>query len=614
MKIARLAALVCLVALAAARPAAAYDDPNVRSRLQLAESYAGEGRYDEALDIFREVHEAHPDNVRALKGRKACLLELKRYDELMTILEHEHAASPDDPAVLEELGTVAARKGDREAAARSWLRILDTQQRSRGAFAMVADLLTRNRLLDEALAVYAQADSLYPGEFTRQKATLHELRFEFDAATHEYLKFLVDSPTALSWVEGRLLRIGESEQGLDPVIQRVEAALKAGSPTPPRGTAPGAAPARVRTTDLVLRKLLADLALEAGRHEDARIQYFRLLDDDPGQAPALVVFGKRCQTDGAWDVAMKVFERLAQDVHDARALPGALSEIATCQRALQRWDDAIATYDRLARDYPETDYALDARFQSGVILREGRAKPVEAEAVFTELVALPRGPWPEAEPQFQVAECALYRGDLARAKGIYAAIRARDFSEITRERALFEEALAHFYAAEFDSADSLFKQVALKFPRGEHVNDALEMSILLNTNSGEAKILAEYAGARLSLRTGHPADAATRLEALARDHARAQIVDESYLLLGEARRRMGQTAGALEALDQAVARAQVQDLAASARLAKAQILAEDLHDREKAMSEYEDLLVAYPETLAADRARERVAKLTRAVP
>lgn len=591
--------------------AAIEPDANVYSRLQLAESYAGEGRFEEALDIYREIHEAHPENMRAERGRKACLLELKRYDELLTILEREHAEAPDDPAILEELGTVAARKGDREAAARSWLRILDTQGHSRGAFGLVTDLLTRNRLLDEALDVYAQADSLYPGEFTRQKAALHELRFEFDAATREYVKFLVESPTALSWVEGRLLRIGESEQGLDPVIRRVDAALRASAPATPTGSA---APRRVRTTDLVLRKLLADLALEAGRHEDARVQYFKLVDDDPGQVPALVVFGKRCETDGAWDVAMKVFERLTRDLRDARALPGALSEIATCQRALRRWDDALATYDRLAADYPETDFALDARFQSGVILREGRGKPAEAEAAFRELVSLARGPWPEAEPQFQVAECALYLGDLARARGIYSAIRARDFSEETRERALFEEALARFYAAEFDSADSLFKQVALKFPRGEHVNDALEMSILLNTNAGEPKFLSEYAEARLALRTARPADAVARLEALSHDHADAQIVDETLLLLGEARRRAGDPTHALEALDQAVSRAQVPDLAASARLLKAQILAEDLHDREHALSEYEELLVAYPETLAADRARERVAKLTRAVP
>ncbi|MFN8178518.1 MAG: tetratricopeptide repeat protein [bacterium] len=604
--------ILSLLVLAFVAPVRAEDpDPNVRSRLRLAESYAGEGRMEDALGIYRELHDAHPDNPRVTKGLKGCLLELKRYDELLGILQKEVALAPDDPATLEEYGTAAVRKGDRAAAAKAWLHILDVQQRSRGAFGLVTDLLTRNRLLDEAVDVYAQADSLYPGEFTRQKAALHELRFEFDAATKEYLKFLVDSPTALSWVEGRLLRIGENEHGLDAVIRRVEAAVRETEPAPAAGANP---PRRFRSTDLVLRKLLADLALEAGRHEDARVQYFKLLDDDPGQLPSLLVFGKRCETDGAWDVAIKVFDRIVKDGKDARAVPGALSEIADCERALSRWDDALAAYARLISDYPETDYALDAKFQTGVILRDGRRKPVEAEAVFKELVTLPRGPWPEAEAQFQVAECALFEGDVVRARGIFTAIGAHDFSDATRERALYEEGLARFYAADFDSADGRFKEVAQKFPRGDHVNDALEMSILLNTNSGEPALLAEYAKAELALRTKRPTEAVTQLEALAAAHPDAKIADETLLLLGTARRRAGDPLHAIDALDQAVQHAQVPDLAASARLLKGEILAADLHDRDRALAEYEELLVAYPETLAADRARERVAKLTRALP
>jgi hypothetical protein len=60
--------------------------------------------------------------------------------------------------------------------------------------------------------------------------------------------------------------------------------------------------------------------------------------------------------------------------------------------------------------------------------------------------------------------------------------------------------------------------------------------------------------------------------------------------------------------------AQVPDLAADARLLKAEILAKDLADRDRALAEYEDLIVEHPETLAADRARDERAKLTRAVP
>ena len=55
-------------------------------------------------------------------------------------------------------------------------------------------------------------------------------------------------------------------------------------------------------------------------------------------------------------------------------------------------------------------------------------------------------------------------------------------------------------------------------------------------------------------------------------------------------------------------------MAASARLARAEILAEDKGDRASALAEYEELLVAYPETLAADRARDLSGELKRVLP
>ena len=595
-----------LISAVATGARAADDDSQVRSRVFLAEQYASEGRTEDAADLFREVYDAHPEQMRAARGLKSCLLELKRWDELSAILQKELAEAPEDPSLLEQLGTVAAQKGDREGATRWWRGILDTQRGSRGAYTLVAELMTRNRLLDEALAVYAEGDSLYPGEFTREKAALHELRFEFDGATAEYLKFLANTPSSLSWVEGRLLRIGEAEESLDPVIARVQKALAGGHE--PGGTR------RVRANELVLRKLLADLALEGGRHEEACDQYFRLVDDEPSQTPALLVFGKRCQADGAYETAIRVFERIVRDVKDARVVPSALTEIARSQRELGRWDDALKTYARLEDEFPETDFALDARFQRGVILRDGRGRPDEAEAIFRSLIALPRGPWGEAGPQLQVAECALDLGDLDKARGIFAAIRSRDFSEVTRELALFEEANALFYAAKFDSADSLYKEVATQFPRGAHVNDALRMSILLNTNPGEPEVMAEYASAKLDLRAHRAPAAVKRLEVLGATHTEAALADDALLLLGEARRSAGDPRGALAALDQAVQAAQVPDLAADARLLKAEILAKDLSDRDRALAEYEDLIVQHPETLAADRARDERAKLTRAVP
>jgi tetratricopeptide (TPR) repeat protein len=547
-----------------------------------------------------------------MRGEKECLLELKRYDELGAILEKELESSPEHPAVLEQLGTVAARRGDREAAARWWRRIIEVQRSSASSYSFVADLLARNRLLDESLAVYAEADARYPGRFTRQKASLHEQRFEFDAATREYLNYLDQSPTGLSYVEGRLLRIGEAEEGLGNVIARVEARIAAQREAARKERAGGGGAEDV--TAVTYRKLLGDLYLEAGDHESAREHYFALVDEVPGQYGSLLVFGKRCQTDGKYDVAIRVFERMVGEFPDGRAVPSALTEIARSQRELGRWEDALATYARLSRDYPETDFDYAARFEAGRLRRDGMHDPAAAELVFRELLPLPRGPWGEADPQFEVAECVLWQGDPDRAAGIYRAIGQREFAEPTRERALFEEARAVYYTGDFAHADSLFKEVAQRFPQGSHVNDALEFSILINTNRDDKDVLEGYASARRDLRVQDPATAIAKLTVLTSAHPGAAIEDEAFLLLGRAYRGNGDFAEALDALLRAAARAQVPDLAAEARLERADILANDLHDVAAALQEYEDLLLDYPETLAADRARDLSAQLTRMLP
>lgn len=584
----------------------------VRSRLHLATELQRERRFEEALALYREIYEADPGDPRITRGLKECLLELKLHDELAVILERELARNPDDPALLSELGTVAAQRGEREEAVRWWRRILEVQGGSAGAYSMVTELMKRSRMLDEALAVYVEAEAVHPGRFTQQKAELHELQFDFTQATAEYLRFLKERPTALSYVEGRLLRMGETEDGLGAVIGRVEQWLAAGGPSlPDAEEEPGSA---ANPSALVFRKLLGDLYLEAGDHERAGEHYFRIADEVPGQFGSLLSFGKRCQTDGKHAAAIRVFEHLVERPGDARLVPAALTEIARSWAALRNWDAALAAYGRLTAEFAETDYGLAARLETGRILRDGRRDVAAAEPLFRELIALGSGPWGEAEPQLEVAECAVWRGELETARGIYRAIRERPFSPETRERALYEEARMLFHEGELAAADSLFKQITRDHPEGRHVNDALEFSILINTNSGSNEAMATYAEGMMFLRTLRPAEAVTALENLSVRFPGAPIHDEALLLLGRAWRENGDSERALAVLERAVAEAEVMDLAASARLLRARILAEDRGDRAAALAEYETLLVTYPETLAADRARDLAGDLKRVLP
>lgn len=587
------------------------NEPNnptdMRSRLHLADELLREKRYAEALDLYRELDRTNHNDLRVRMGLKSCLLELKQYEELETLLRRELQEWPDDPSVLEQLGTTSARRGNREEAIRWWRKIIEVQDRSRGSFELVADLFARNRMLDEALGIFAEADSLFPGEFTRQKAALHETRFEYDQATQEYLRYLESNPSSLSYVEGKLMRIGESEGGLQGVIERVSRAAKAHE-------------AQAKASDdnsgmdaVFYRKLLGDLYLEAGNHNGAAEQYLQLAEESPTQFSSLIVFGKRCQTDGAYEAAIRVFQHIVDKQPDARAVPSALSEIGACQAQLHRWDEALATYDRLQSKYPETSYALAARSESARILLRGKGLPDQAETIYRALLQ-EDGPWGEADPQFGVAECALYKEDFKKAHGILNEIRAREFSDDTRERALFEDAATYLYEGNFAQADSLFKEVAKQYPKGPHVNDALSYSILVNTNPDDAETLGRYGTALHRLRTGRVKEAIPLLQSLEKDKPTAAIADEVLLLLGRAHRENGDPQAAITVLDRAIWAAQVPDLGAESRLLKADILAKDLHQSQAALAEYEEILVGAPETLAADRAREEAAALRRALP
>jgi tetratricopeptide (TPR) repeat protein len=589
-------------------PAPEANNPvDVRSRLHLADEYLREKRYAEALEIYRELDKSNPKDPRVRAGLKSCLLELKQYEELERLLRRELEEWPDDPSVLEQLGTTSARRGNRDEAIRWWRRILEVQDKSRGSFELVADLFARNRMLDEALGIYAQADSLFPGEFTRQKAALHETRFEYEQATKEYLNYLESNPSSLSYVEGKLMRIGESEGGLQNVIERVSRAAKAHD-------AKAKAPDDNSGMEAIFyRKLLGDLYLEAGNYDGAADQYLALAKDSPSQYSSLIVFGKRCQTDGAYAAAIRVFQSIVDKQPDARAVPSALTEIASCQAQLRRWDDALVTYDRLEKNYPETSYALSARSERARILLRGKGLPDEAEGIYRSILR-EDGPWGEADPQFGIAECALWKEDFTKAHGILNEIREREFSDDTRERALFEDGTVYLYEGNFTQADSLFKEVAKQYPKGAHVNDALSYSILVNTNPDDAETLHRYGIALHRLHTGRVQEAIPLLEALDKEKPKAAISDEVLLLLGRAQRENGNAQAAIAVLDRAITAAQVPDLAADSRLLKADILSKDLHQSQAALAEYEEILVNSPETLAADRAREEAAALRRALP
>ena len=70
-----------------------------------------DGRYDEALGLYRAILDAQPDDLRALQGMGALLAELGRLDEAEAALRRTLAGAPSDAAARYTLGSVLLSMG-----------------------------------------------------------------------------------------------------------------------------------------------------------------------------------------------------------------------------------------------------------------------------------------------------------------------------------------------------------------------------------------------------------------------------------------------------------------------------------------------------------------------
>ncbi len=85
------------------------DDP--KTRLNLGDSYAEAGRFNEEIEAYTHAIKIRPDYAQAHYNLGQCYLELERYDEALAPFKKAIALRPDDPDVLYGLGVCYGKLG-----------------------------------------------------------------------------------------------------------------------------------------------------------------------------------------------------------------------------------------------------------------------------------------------------------------------------------------------------------------------------------------------------------------------------------------------------------------------------------------------------------------------
>ena len=614
MKTHHLILLVPVVWLLAAVPAQAQD---AQARFRLGQAYEQAGDLERAVQLYRQLLQADAGNVVYFEAAQRALLQLKRYDEAAALLSNRLATNPADPALRASLGSVYYRAGREPEALREWEQVIAGDPANQQRYRLIANVMLENRLLERAAQTYrdGRVACNNPSLFSMELAQLLSASMDYRGATAEYLAWLAQNPSQMSFVQSRMGFYTWKPDGRDAAVQAVRDALR-------------------QRDDVRLHELLAWLYIEGKAYDEAHEEYRTIDRLAKTQGASLAAFADRAFKEGAYEVAARAYrDAIAAPLTGPRGAAAhygyacALKEIDARSDTLQgpltaamqpasesqlRYGGAVAYFRGVARDFPGTVYAAQSQYQIGRIQSE---KYFDLDGALVSLAEAARAPVAPPTLRFDIAmregEIHLMRGDSNRAAASFSSVaNAPGASPDQSDEASFRLAEVEYFYGNFDAALERLGTMTANL-KADFANDAIRLQAFVEEHRASSEAaLRQFARGEYLLRQRKLGDANAEFRDLLERAPRATLADDVLLRIGQAEAAAGQYIAAIAAYERIL-----QDYRETsthldrARFSIAEVYQFGLHDPAKAIAAYEQLLADFPRSVLTSPARARIRTL-----
>ncbi len=583
----------------------AQTDPQQTSRLRLAQDFERSGNYDAALRVYQNLFEQVPNNQLYYEGVKRNLIRLKRYPELIAIITAQ-ARATNDPKYVADLGNVYFKNGDPFRAAEIWNTLLEKHALNPAVYPHVASAMIDNQLYDEAIDVYKLArknlgrDDLYVFEL----ANIYIIRLNYKEATQEYLKYLATNPVQFNYVEGRIASYTTDPDNARAVAEILKAEL-----------------ASTRQPYLV-RKLLADLYLRIEDYASSLLE-FKILETMPPPLPEvkkeygeeLYFFAEKALQANQYPYAKEAFDLILAKYKNSPYKIRALYGLAMAKQKQKLSQEAIQSYFDLASLAPQSPWAQEALFQIGEIYFEDFFEVDKAlEAYKSLLQKYPQGS-KTMDAYLRIGDCFTAKGNLREAQAWYEKpLSLAGGSWYLRDQALYKSAFVDFLNSDFDKANEKLNQIVANLNEKQisdqsFVNDALELTMLIEESQKDAPALKNFAEAQKLKLQRKTADAIQKLQEILSNYPTAGVVDETLIELGDLEDGRGNHERALAYFEDLLKHNPQSVHNARAQKRIAEIYEHGMGDLQKASAAYERILIAYPNSFYVEEVRQKLRAL-----
>ncbi|MBN2416111.1 tetratricopeptide repeat protein [bacterium] len=592
--------LVIFICLLAILPAAAEaQGQDFRREMQTAYELERQGRTAAARDLFEKLHREHPHDYTVFTRLRDIYLKTGSWEQALRLVEEREKDYPADPVLPISRGQIYYRQDKKEEALALWQHVIDTNSLNQSVYILIANNLLQERLVDEALEVYRQGRERLgkPHLFAFYVANIHASLMEYGKAAAELLAHLVENPGQHQIVESQLLRLARTETDAREIEREIRRVIS-------------------EHPELVsLYLTISFIRLQSGQDSEALKAAAAFESREHGQekGAGMLQLARRAFNSGRAETALKAFGSILDDFPRFSRKDVVRYEMAACQAALDRYEDAAALYDGISDGDPESPLRAQALLKSAGIYSDRLLDLQKARDRCLQLRARFPGTNNAIQAGLILAGVYLAEGLPDAADSVCADIlsSAAGLPEPIRIHALVLRAESLLYLHDIGGSSEILSfidstDVSGPDPGAPAFNDGLQLKLLVDeygtTAPGDLHI---WADADFLQRQHRSAEALTRLDSYLAAHPDTPAAAELILKKADLLLTLHRHRDLLEFMETIYDRFAHHPIADRILVTAARAAAALGKDR-RAAQLYETLLLDYPGSRFNDEARQQL--------
>jgi tetratricopeptide (TPR) repeat protein len=591
----------------------AQQSPMDQNQFMLAESYEQRGDFAKAVEIIVALSKKDPTNVQYFNKLNTLYLQLKKYDESAALINSRISITPQDISLYGLLGSTYYTAGDRTKAYQVWDDTAEKFKTNPMTLRIISNYAIEKRDFEKAIEYLNRGKEISkdPFLYSYDLGELYQITMRYREAANEYCDLIKANPSQYPQIESKILSYSNKPNALDETIEVVE---------------------NHKSDDIGFSYLLARLYIEKKNYDSAFDLYKEIDKKQNTKGADLFSFGDFVFRDGEYKTASEVFKFLIDNYGDQQNIPLAKLGFAKTQEALfiQKYNEAnpewksffipakveeneiepvISAYHEIIKVYQHSEVAIEANLRIGILLAHYLNDIIEAEKYFSIIT--------ETYPMSKFASLAfielgnikMQQAKLDDAEKLFqSVVKLQRANPEDKSYANYQLARIFSFRNDFESARKNLMSVMGNL-KDNIANDAIELSILLNTAKNDSSNLSLYCTSEFLTEQKRFSEAKDLYLQLSQNpqafvfHSIAKLRAAEMLIATDA------FSAAIADLSLIIEEAEKNIYADKALYLQGQIYQYGLKDSLKAVESYESLLAKFPKSLFLDEARQNIIEL-----